>query len=116
VFRLDAAAGAGGGSVRDHLEQVARQTGKVPAPLENVPELWPAAEHLWSHFLDLIRGRSTATPLSYGEIAAWARLIGLHLVEWEVHALRRLDLAWLSSVAEPKDGKAHRRRPGSGVI
>lgn len=101
VFELGAPA-AGGGALRDHLEQVARQTGKQPRQLAEEPELWAAAEHIWEWFLELHAARPTALgpqPISYGEIAAWATVNRLSPQLWELDALRAVDGSWRSALA-----------------
>lgn len=90
---------AGGGTLRDHLEQVALQTGNLPVQLRNTPDLWPAAEYLWKWFGDLHAARLNTfapQPVSYHEIAAWRDLHKIDLRPPEVEALRMLDLAYLA--------------------
>lgn len=79
--------------MRDHLEAVARRTGRRPALLE-VPPLPHEAAHVWAWFVDLHASRPPDQPLGFTEIGAWARLAGEDPAPWEVAALRALDRAW----------------------
>lgn len=69
-----------------------------------VPPLPPAAAYLWSWLLDLVSGCAPGpngrTPISYGEIADWARLTGNRPAPWETALLRELDALQRRIVAE----------------
>lgn len=78
-------------------------------------------EHLWLWFCDLSSARTGsgfgANPISYVEIAAWARLTGNDPTPWEVSVLRRMDIAALEKFAKktPKTavGKKNQKTPKS---
>jgi hypothetical protein len=41
-------------------------------------------------------------PVTHLEIEAWARLVGAELDEWEVRAIRAMDMAFLAELAKRK--------------
>lgn len=92
-----------GGTEREHLESVERQTGKRPASLDG-PDLPADATHVWLWFLDLSSTRGSngfgPNPLAWTEIAAWASLTGIIVRPAEIEALLILDHAWLADYAK----------------
>lgn len=51
-------------------------------------------EHIWEWFLDLSLARPVGygpTPISFSEIEAYSRLMGVEITPWEVEQLRRID-------------------------
>jgi hypothetical protein len=80
---------------------VARKTGRS-AP--QGPPFPAVAMHLWDAFLRLHRARGSSgfgpVPISYGDIAAYMRLLDQPLQPWEVETLRGLDDAYLTAAAE----------------
>lgn len=56
---------------------------------------------VWAWFVELRAGVSAAAPLSHAEIAAWSRLRGVTLADWELRALRALDRVWLDEMLAP---------------
>lgn len=100
---------------REHLEQVERDSGFRPAELDT-PDIPEAAEHVWRWFLELSQARGSTgfgpAPLTYQDIAAWARLTGADPSPWEIGVLKRLDVLWLaSSVPKGTPGKG---KPAGG--
>lgn len=99
--------------MRKHLQAVQAQTGVMPVELVTPPV--PAVlTYLLEHFAELTAARSNGfgapQPISWSDMAAWARLTGLRLWPWEAQALRALDLVWLSTWSEvqpkaPPSGK-----------
>lgn len=99
-----------GGTEREHLLQVCKQTGKMPEELGvelpeagglDVPE---CGEFLWETFweLSLSRGNNgfSENPLSWRELHAFAVLNGLDLSPFDANALRSMDRAYLTVRAE----------------
>lgn len=88
---------AGGASISDHYEAVARAKGlKKPV----APPLPPELRHLWQTFLELHRARPAGfgpSPICFAEIDAWQRLKRWPLEPWEVEAIRKLDDLWLEA-------------------
>lgn len=84
-----------GSSLRSHLESIERQTGRKPKQLAEIPEMPADVGYLWAWFLELDGGRGGngfgLNPLSYSEIQAWATLMRVKLVPWEVEAIKRID-------------------------
>lgn len=89
-----------GTTLRGHLEQVERATGR--RQIEH-PEIPLEGMHLWEWFWELNQGRSGGfgpEPLPFAEIEAWSRLSRTSLTVWEVGALKRMDRAYLHAAAE----------------
>lgn len=85
--------------MRDHLENVHRQTGKMPAQLIPPVDMPEFLNYLWQWFCSLSGGRGYTEngpmPLSFSEIQAWAHLTKTDLSAWEVSALKQIDQAFL---------------------
>ena len=105
-----------GSALREHIEQLCRQTGKSLEALglssENIPDepdIPHAGEHLWAWFWELAGGRASdgfcPLPIPWFEIEAWARLTSTDLSPSDVLTLRRMDAAYLNAYAEVKQGK-----------
>jgi hypothetical protein len=90
-------------TLRAYLEQVAKATGKRPAELE-APPFPDRCEHVWQAFLALHSGRSYSAngpnPLSWADIKAWDDLLSVGLKDWEVRAIKALDLLWMRRMGE----------------
>lgn len=73
-----------------------------------LPDFPDVARHVWDHFLSIHRGRSYGingpNPISFQDIESWSRLTGWKLSPWEVDAVKRLDVAYLSKNEESEDG------------
>ena len=95
-------------SLRKHLQQVQKTTGKVPRQLAEVPELpesaaygsllnvsvlaeMPAA-YIWHWFWEL----KGSQPLTYTEIKNWSELTATPLTPFEVQALVELDRRFIA--------------------
>lgn len=102
--------GADGTTLRDHIEQVCKQTGKTPEELglvedeaDDAPEVPEGGEYLWIWFQELSAGRGNngfgPTAISWADIEAWARLTAIELTPCETLTLRSMDAAFLSAHA-----------------
>lgn len=64
--------------------------------------------YLWGWFIELASARTSngfgLNPISYVEIAAWARLTGREPSPWEVSLLKRMDGAALAAYAKKAPG------------
>jgi hypothetical protein len=84
--------------MRDHYEQVERQTGKRPPELIG-PEFPRRMSHIWSAFLDLSttrpQGFNGPLPIPYTEIKAYEDFYGLELTPLDIDTIKRLDNAFL---------------------
>jgi hypothetical protein len=89
-----------GTTLKSHLIQAFKNTGKKPKDLEEVNP--PAAfVYLWDWFweLDHSRDRSmTCAPLTYEETYFWQKLNEVKLFPWELEALRMMDRAYCREV------------------
>lgn len=116
TFRLDQRQGDGR-SLREHLESLEKQTGKVPALLIG-PDLDEQSTHLWGWFLDLhvARGSNGFGPsaLSYSEILAWATLTRVAPTPWEVSVIKRLDAVYLCHAADESDKRQTQKQQAKG--
>lgn len=108
-----------GVSVREHLEQIRRQTGARPALLEDEPLIPIACRHVWEWFQALAAARGGngfgPNPLSYTEIDAYTRLIGVRITGQEITWLRMLDSLYLQNWSETRtngNGR-HESEPGA---
>ena len=81
-------------SLREHLEEVERQTGHTPKELQG-PSFPDLLGHVWFAFLSLSpnrgQGMSGVLPLTYQEIDSWMKVTGNCLAPHEVTILKRLD-------------------------
>ena len=68
------------------------------------PKLPTGLGYLWTHFVQLHRGRSGSgfgpNPLSWSDIHGYCCVVQTALAEWEVEAIRLLDEAFLVSLTE----------------
>lgn len=89
---------AGGATVADHYEALARK-GRKKKP--KGPKLPPGAVHLWNAFIQLSNARGGngygPNPIPYTEIDAFCRLTETALDPWEIEAIRALDDAYLTA-------------------
>lgn len=92
--------------MRDHLQAVARNTGRIPEALRQEPVPAPAAA-LWDAFVSLSgaagAGMGGPAPISFGDLAAWQQISGVCLSPWEADTLIDLDRA--ARAAMSKDTK-----------
>jgi hypothetical protein len=92
-----------GVTLRAHLQQVAKVTGKPPQDLVS-PPFPDRAGHIWQAFLELHTGRSYSAngpnPLSWSDIKAWDDMMRVGLKDWEVRAIKALDVLWMQHTGE----------------
>lgn len=92
-----------GATLRDHLEIVYRQSGKMPEQLEP-KELPYALDYLWMWFCELSGCRQYseigALPLTYQEIQAWATLTKTEPAAWEIEVIKKLDTLYITEMAK----------------
>ncbi len=93
--------------MRQHLQQVQQVTAAPVAELITPPP--PVSlVYLLHWFVELQAGRQSGfggpQPITWADLAAWARLARVAPQAWELQALRRLDQAWVSAWvdAQPK--------------
>ena len=91
-----------GVTLREHLEQVERQTGERPDEL-NTPPTPRRMEYLFDIFAELSEARRE-DPIGYQAIESYTRLNGISLAWWEVEAVRRIDRAWFKVRSEKPHG------------
>lgn len=87
-----------GVSVRTHLMAVFDQTSHMPEELETPPCPENAA-YLLGYFDELSSGRQVGmglSPVSFSDMMAWSNLKKVELEPWEVDALKRLDMLFMS--------------------
>jgi hypothetical protein len=89
--------------LRAHLQQVAKVTGRTPPELI-APPFPERAAHVWQAFVEIHTGRSYSAngpnPLSWPDIKAWDDLMRVGLKEWEIRAIKALDVLWLNTMGE----------------
>ena len=82
---------ADGHTVREHLEQVERQTGQKIKK----PDLPSSLTHVWSAFVYLNSGRTSGEPLTFPDIKAWTELTKTPLEPWAVEIIKRIDNVYM---------------------
>ena len=91
------------GTLREHLESVQRQTGRIPKRLKQ-PEFPKEFLYVWDWYseLDGTRGftESGSCPITFQEIDAWARLFCIDIGPFEVFLIKQLDMVHLQTVSE----------------
>lgn len=96
-----------GKSLRDHLENYERQTGRRHPLLAAEPSLHPGLKLIWSDFLDLHSTRPVQMGeprrITYSELESWSRVRGVRLERWEIDAIRAADQAYLLSLKESRE-------------
>ena len=92
VFELERVPKGSKVSLRKHLQQVQKTTGKVPRQLAEVPELPESAAYIWHWFWEL----KGSQPLTYTEIKNWSELTATPLTPFEVQALVELDRRFIA--------------------
>lgn len=92
---------------RDHLRQVQKTIGRPPEGLVG-PPFPDRLSYLWEAFLSLHSGRTygamAPNPLSWSDIKAWNDLMDANLKEWDVRAIKALDMLWLKIMGEARNG------------
>lgn len=98
-----------GATVREHLEAIQRQTGFTPDALAFAPSLPDGLEPLWHDFSALHNGRGSngfgPSQITFSEIDAYQRVIGIRFAPWQLDAIRRADAAYLNHYAEQRRAK-----------
>ena len=93
----------GGGTKREHLERIEKQTGRQQIPEFGIPF---EGEHLWSWFWDLSKRRGSgfgASFISYTEIKSWLEVTGLTVYPWEIDIITQMDAAYMEATQELKE-------------
>lgn len=87
-----------GSTIKEHLKQVEKQTGRTPKELIK-PPFPESLGHVWLAFLELSPSRGYSEfgmmPLTYTEIKSYLEVTGTILDPREVSVLKSLDLAYL---------------------
>jgi hypothetical protein len=100
--------GANGETRRSTLEAARRLGAGVPE-LDNPVSIPRELADVFAWFVDLsgARGGTGFGPaaLSFAEIAAWSRLAGIDPTPFEVSVLRRLDVAYLTSLSNGRPAR-----------
>jgi len=92
----------GGGSVRDHLEQVASQG--IDVPELDMPDPPRELFYIVQWFEELSEGRqysmSGPQPISWSDIMAWRECFLTHPHRWELRIIRDLDNRFIRIMTE----------------
>lgn len=94
-----------GVSKREHLTNAWEQKGGEPLFTEPAPpdDDGGTGMIIWNWFFELNGGRQNGgfgpSPLSWGDMAAWAQLTATPLQPWHVQILRDMDNAYMSALA-----------------
>jgi hypothetical protein len=101
----------GGGTKREHLERIEKQTGEQQIPDFTIPI---EGEHIWDWFWDLSGRRPQGFGLSlipYSEYKAWLDVRKPLIYDWEIEILTKMDQAFLQTHQEL--GKKKQNKQGS---
>lgn len=83
-----------GATLRQHLEVVARATGRIPSQLDIEP-LPDCVSALWEAFCELraVAGGNgfSANPIGYGSVRDYMSVAGVSLTSWEVDSILAMD-------------------------
>ena len=82
-------------SLKEHLTQVWKTTGKKPAALKEVVAPPDEIMYLWGWYRDMAAGSER---LSYSEILSWSQLYHIRLLAIEVDVIKNLDLIYWSAL------------------
>ena len=89
-----------GSTLREHLVARWKMTGEEPRELAEAPPIPGLAVHVWRYFADMDQFRGSSgfgpNPLSPSDILGWSQLTRTPLQDWEIRAVKRLDVAYLS--------------------
>jgi hypothetical protein len=99
----------GNGALSEHLKSIRKQKG---LPERKAPPLRSEFYHIWNIFAELNHCRGSTgfgpAPISYTDIAAYGKLMGVDLTPFEVRAIRSLDNVYLETTSQSegsgKDG------------
>ena len=98
----------GGAPVRAHLEAAAKAGMAAARTALEAPLLSPAVAHVFAWWVELASHRgvgfSGPAPLSWGDLDAWSRLMGVTPTPYEWGLLAAIDRAFL--VASKPTGEA----------
>ena len=93
-----------GASVEDHLTIIRQRAGFQKEVLE--PECPREVIYVWNSWVELNGARGSSGfaphPISWSELDAYSRMIGVEIYPWEARAIRAIDDAYLSSWAEDR--------------
>lgn len=88
--------------MREHLQAVARSTGRLPPELMTTP-VPAAALALWDAFAAIAGTRGAGAPISWQDLAAWQQANGVRLSPWEADTIIDMDRA--ARAVQNKDAK-----------
>lgn len=74
-------------TLRDHLEQVYKQTGRKPKQLQEIPEFPNEVAYIFNWYME-VRGLER---LTYNELKCWTDLTNTRLLPYEVEVIIKLD-------------------------
>lgn len=102
-----------GQTKRESMQALAASAGLPPPEFDESP-CPPELAYLLAWWAELTAARqggfSGANPISYSEIEAWSRLSCVALSHWEVALLRRIDVAFVRSVADGRSSADRNHR------
>jgi len=93
-----------GSTLREHLENIATQTGTIPDQLLNVVQIPTRIQYIFGWFLELNAARqyneSGFSLLSYSEIKAWDELTMKQITPYELDIIKRIDIVFSEVMQE----------------
>jgi hypothetical protein len=99
--------------LREHLQAVARSTGRTPPELQ-VPPLPAACQGVWHLFLELHARRGSngfgPAPIDEARLCCWQQLHRTQLSPWEVDTIFLLDGVWLRCMHQQQSKPGQQRK------
>lgn len=98
-----------GATVSDHMAVVNSYPGKASAAAAEAPPFPEPLKYLWGAYQELAAARQSGmglSPIGFGDIDAYARLCDMRLEPWEVRVIRRVDVAFITTVSSDGVGAA----------
>ena len=106
----------GKSSLKDQLESIKRQGGKIPEEYMNLLECPVYFQDLWSYFLQLNNKRSSngfgVNPINYTEILSLCKLKGILLYPYEIDIIMQLDNICLDQYAKEQKQEQEKSKQG----
>lgn len=68
---------------------ISERRGVVVSEIKNIPKMPESGAHLWARYLEIITGRTS--PITYADIDAYQRVIGVNLLPLEIRTILKID-------------------------
>ena len=104
-------------SLRDSLEAVYKQTGKIPPELQSMIEAPESLVQIWYWFCALNNTRSDnmqgECPITYSEMLAYFTLQNIDVDSWEIDIIKKIDHVYLAYQSERRSTQSKPTKPNN---